>query len=160
LIRVFSVDGAFPYSKPGISIPLGFSGGFAHEDQPVRIVVADDHELVRKGVCMVLGSRTNIEVVGEASNGQEAVLKALRLNPDLIIMDVTMPVLDGLSATKQINQRLPKIPIIILSMHDGPEMIRAAQSAGAQGFVTKKDVASTLLDAVDAVLRGGTFFAD
>jgi DNA-binding NarL/FixJ family response regulator len=91
-------------------------------------------------------------------NGQEAVLKALRLNPDLMIMDVTMPVLDGLSATKQIKQGLPKIPIIILSVHDGPEMIQAALEAGAQGFVTKNDVAAALLDAVDAVLHGETFF--
>ena len=124
-----------------------------------RIIVADDHEVVRKGVCMVLGSRKNIEVSAEASNGQEAVLKALRLNPDLIIMDVTMPVLDGFSATKQIKQSLPKIPIIILSMHDGPEMIRAALEAGAQGFVPKSAVAPTLLNAVDAVLRGETFFS-
>ena len=123
-----------------------------------RIIVADDHEIVRKGVCAVLGSQKNIEVSDEASNGQEAVLKALRLIPDLIIMDVTMPVLDGLSATRQIKESLPKIPIIILSMHDGPEMIRAAQVAGAQGFVTKKDVATALLEAVDAVLHGETFF--
>lgn len=125
-----------------------------------RILVADDHEIVRKGVCMVLGSRTNIEVAGEASNGQEAVLKALRLDPDLIIMDVTMPVLDGLSATKQIKQALPNVPVIILSMHDDPEMIRAAQEAGAQGFVTKSSVSPALLNAVDAVLRGKTFFAE
>ncbi|MFI5072959.1 MAG: response regulator transcription factor [Terriglobales bacterium] len=124
-----------------------------------RVMVADDHEIVRKGVCLVLGSRKNIEVSEEASNGQEAVLKALRLTPDLIIMDVTMPVLDGLSATKQIKESLPKVPIIILSMHDGPEMIRAAQEAGAQGFVTKQDVADALLDAVDAVLHGETFFS-
>ena len=123
-----------------------------------RIIVADDHEIVRKGVCAVLGSQKNIEVSDEASNGQEAVLKALRLIPDLIIMDVTMPVLDGLSATRQIKESLPKIPIIILSMHDGPEMIRAVQVAGAQGFVTKKDVATALLEAVDAVLHGETFF--
>jgi DNA-binding NarL/FixJ family response regulator len=124
-----------------------------------RIIVADDHEIVRKGVCMVLGSRKNVEVSAEASNGQEAVLKALRLNPDLIIMDVNMPVLDGVSATKQIRHDLPKIPVIILSAHDGPEMIQAAQEAGAQGFVTKNDVAASLLDAVDAVLHGETFFS-
>lgn len=70
-----------------------------------------------------------------------------------------MPVLDGLAATKQIKESLPKIPVIILSMHAGPEMIRAAQEAGAQGFVTKEDVAAALLDAVDAVLQGETFFS-
>jgi DNA-binding NarL/FixJ family response regulator len=122
-------------------------------------VVADDHEVVRKGVRSVLGTRKNIEVC-EASNGQEAVLKAHSLNPDLILMDVTMPVLDGLSATKQIKESLPKIPIIILSVHDGPGIIRAAQEAGAQGFVTKSSVSPGLLNAMDAVLRGERFFAD
>jgi two-component system response regulator NreC len=126
----------------------------------MRIFVVDDHEVVRKGVRSVLRARKNLEVCGEASNGQEAVLKALSLNPDLILMDVTMPVLDGLSATRQIKETLPQIPIIILSVHDGPEMIHAAQAAGAQGFVTKSAVAPALLKAVDAVLRGETFFAD
>ena len=126
----------------------------------MRIFVVDDHEVVRKGVRSVLRARKNLEVCGEASNGQEAVLKALSLNPDLILMDVTMPVLDGLSATRQIKETQPQIPIIILSVHDGPEMIHAAQAAGAQGFVTKSAVAPALLKAVDAVLRGETFFAD
>jgi len=126
----------------------------------MRIFIVDDHEVVRKGVRSVLRARKNLQVCGEASNGQEAVLKALSLNPDLILMDVTMPVLDGLSATRQIKETLPQIPIIILSVHDGPEMIHAAQAAGAQGFVTKSAVAPALLKAVDAVLRGETFFAD
>jgi len=126
----------------------------------MRIIVADDHEVVRKGVCSVLSTRRNIEVCGEASNGLEAIEKALQLYPDLIILDVTMPTMDGLATTKEIKRLLPTIPIIILSVHDGPGIIRAAQEAGAQGFVTKSDVALTLLKAVDAVLRGETFFAD
>ena len=117
----------------------------------MRILVADDHEVVRKGVYTVLGTRKNIEVCGEASNGEEAVGKALQLNADLIILDVTMPTMDGLTAARKIRIALPKIPIIILSVHDGPEIIQAAREAGAQGFVTKSAVAPILLNAVDAV---------
>src|SRR5579863_1400828 len=105
----------------------------------MRILVADDHEIVRRGVCSLLATRKNIEVCGEASNGREAVRRAFSLNPDLIVIDATMPVLDGFSATKQIKQGLPKTPVIILSMHDGAVMNRAARDAGAEEFVTKSD---------------------
>jgi DNA-binding NarL/FixJ family response regulator len=126
----------------------------------MRILVVDDHEVVRKGVRSVLGTRKDIEVCGEAANGQEAIETALQLRPDLIILDVTMPTMDGLTAAREIKKVLPKIPIIILSMHDRPAIARAAQKAGAQGFVTKGSVSPTLLNAVDAVLRGETFFKE
>ena len=126
----------------------------------MRILIADDHEVVRKGVCSLLESRADLKVCGEATNGQEAVDLARQLDPDLVVLDVTMPVLDGFSAAKKIKQLLPAIPILMLSMHAGPEMVRAAKAAGAQGFVTKTDVAGTLLKAVDVVLHGETFFTD
>jgi two-component system, NarL family, nitrate/nitrite response regulator NarL len=125
----------------------------------LRILIADDHEVVRKGVCTILQSRENLEVCGEATNGAEAVQKASQLNPDLIILDVSMPVLDGFAAAREIRTTLPAIPILMLSMHAGREMVRASQAAGAQGFVTKIEVAGTLLKAVDALLQGNTFFA-
>lgn len=124
----------------------------------MRIMIADDHEVVRRGVCSILESRKGVEVCGEAVNGAEAVQKALELRPDLIILDVTMPVLDGFSAARQITRQLPKLPVLMLSMHDGKEMIRASKSSGAQGFVTKTEVSSTLLTAVDTLLQGGTYF--
>jgi two-component system nitrate/nitrite response regulator NarL len=126
----------------------------------LRILIADDHEVVRKGVCSLLESRADLKVCGEATNGQEAVELARQLDPDLVVLDVTMPVLDGFSAAKKIKQLLPAVPILMLSMHTGPEMVRAAKAAGAQGFVTKTDVAGTLLKAVDVVLQGQTFFTD
>jgi DNA-binding NarL/FixJ family response regulator len=126
----------------------------------VRILIADDHEVVRKGVRSILESQQNLEIVGEATNGQEAVQKACKLQPDLVVLDVSMPMLDGFSAARQIRQLLPAVPILMLSMHAGPEMIRASKSAGAQGFVTKTEVASTLLNAVDALLQGHTCFTD
>jgi DNA-binding NarL/FixJ family response regulator len=126
---------------------------------PVRILIADDHEIVRKGVSSLLLSRQNFEICGEAANGEEAVQQVRQLEPDLVVLDVTMPVLDGISAAKRIHKMRPSTPILILSMHEGREMIRAAKQAGAQAFVTKNHVSSVLLKAVDAVLEGQTFFS-
>lgn len=127
---------------------------------PLRIVIADDHEVVRRGVCSILESRRDLEVIGEAVNGADAIQKALELRPDLVILDVSMPILDGFAAARQITKNLPQVPILMLSMHDGKEMVRASKSAGAQGFVTKTEVGSTLLTAVDILLKGGSFFSD
>jgi two-component system, NarL family, nitrate/nitrite response regulator NarL len=124
----------------------------------LRVVIADDHDVVRKGVRSILESRSDVNVVGEASNGKEALQQAVELKPDLIVLDVSMPVMDGISAAKEIKKVLPATPILILSMHSGREMVRAAQSAGAQGFITKTDVAGVLLDAVDSLQKGETFF--
>lgn len=125
----------------------------------MNVLIADDHEVVRKGVCSILESR-GWHVCAEAKNGEEAIKKAQQLHPDLIILDVTMPVCDGFSAASQIREILPDVPILMLSMHDGRSMVRAAQAAGAQGFVTKADVAGVLLKAVDALLQGQTYFMD
>lgn len=124
----------------------------------MRILIGDDHEVVRKGVCSILASRKELEVCGEASNGEEAVQKALALNPDIIILDVSMPALDGFSAVRKIRRFLPKSPILMLSMHTGPEMVRISRMVGVQGFVTKAEVSEVLLRAVDVLLSGGTFF--
>jgi DNA-binding NarL/FixJ family response regulator len=124
----------------------------------VRILIADDHEVVRKGICSILEARKNIDICGEASNGEDAVEKASQLNPDLIILDVTMPNLNGFAAARQIRTFLPEVPILILSMHEGHSVVREAQQAGAQGFVSKSDAGHVLLKAVDAVLQGQTFF--
>lgn len=126
----------------------------------MRILIADDHEIVRKGVWSILAPCEHLEVCGEAANGEEAVKKACQLRPDLIILDVAMPVLGGFSATKEIRKYLPDVPILILSMHDDPEMIRASKLAGAQGFITKMDVSAALLIAVDALLQGQTFYSN
>lgn len=122
-------------------------------------MIADDHELVRRGIAGVLRSRNTIEICGEASNGEEAVQKATELHPDLIILDVSMPVLNGLDASRRIRNTLPSVPILMLSMHDGEQIIREARLAGAQGFVSKNEVAAVLLQAVDTLVQGGTFFA-
>lgn len=116
--------------------------------------------MVRRGVRSVLESCQGYDVCAEAQNGDEAVKLATKLNPDFIVLDVSMPMLDGFSAAKKIKQALPSTPILMLSMHSGREMIRASQAAGAQGFVTKTDVAAVLLKAVEALRQGQTFFAE
>jgi DNA-binding NarL/FixJ family response regulator len=124
----------------------------------VRILVADDHEAVRKGVCAILASRLDIEVCGEASNGQEAIAKAHDLKPYLIILDITMPVLNGLDAARVIRLTLPELPILLFTMHEGKHIIEDAQKIGIEGFVCKSEASATLLAAVDAVLRNEHFF--
>jgi DNA-binding NarL/FixJ family response regulator len=124
----------------------------------VRILVADDHEAVRKGVCAILAIRLEIEVRGEATNGQEAIAKAHALKPDLIILDITMPILNGLDAARVIRLTLPELPILLLTMHEGKHIIEDAQKIGIEGFVCKSEASATLLAAVDAVLRNQPFF--
>ena len=124
----------------------------------MRILIVDDHETVRKGVRTILESRKDVEVCGEASNGQEAVEKTFQLKPDLIILDVTMPVFGGFEAARRIKATLPKIPILMLSMHEGDFVIQESQLVGVQGYISKSQAATALLEAVDAVLRGDTFF--
>lgn len=107
---------------------------------------------------MILGTRGDIEVCGEASNGREAIAKALELKPDLIILDVTMPVVNGMDAAEVIRKSLPRVPILFLSMHENRQIIAEAKRVGVRGYVRKSDAAATLLNAIDALLRDEPFF--
>lgn len=125
----------------------------------IRILIADDHDAVRRGVRSVLLSRTDIEVCGEACDGREALRKALTLKPDLVILDLTMPVLGGFAAAVELRKLLPEMPILFYSMHEGAHLINEAKQIGVRGFVSKSHISETLLDAVDAlVVRKQTFF--
>lgn len=125
------------------------------------MLIADDHEAIRKGVRTILRSRQDVEICGEASNGSEAIRMAVDLNPDLIILDLTMPVMGGFAAAKELRRLLPAIPILFYSMHEGTQLMKEAKQAGARGFVSKNRISDTLLDALDAVVvRNGTFFPD
>lgn len=125
--------------------------------RPLRVLVADDHEMVRIGLCAFLKSQ-DIEVCGQAKNGEEAIEKSSQLSPDLIILDISMPVLGGIEAAQQIRVLLPDVPILFLSTHNSSQFIAIARSVGAQGFVTKDEMAATLLEAVGALRNGKTFF--
>jgi DNA-binding NarL/FixJ family response regulator len=124
----------------------------------MRILIADDHEVVRKGICAILAARQDLQVCGEAANGREAVDKARELHPDAVILDITMPRMDGFAAAREIKKLLPHVPIIFLSMHDGHSVVEEAKSAGGQGYVRKLQAGSELLKALDAVLQNKSFF--
>jgi DNA-binding NarL/FixJ family response regulator len=124
----------------------------------LRILIADDHEVVRRGLCALLRMREGWEICGEASDGREAVEKAKQLKPDVVILDVGMPNLNGLAATRQLSQMDPACKIIVLTITDSDQVIREALDAGARGFVLKSDAARDLVSAVDALLHNRMFF--
>jgi DNA-binding NarL/FixJ family response regulator len=122
-----------------------------------RILIADDHEIFRKGLRLLLESRPDVEICGEAANGSEALEATKRLLPEIVIMDISMPYVNGLDATRQIREQIPQVRILILSQHDSSYMLNAAMEAGAAAYVTKSQVARYLLAALDSVMRGETF---
>jgi len=123
-----------------------------------RILIADDHALVRRGLKALLEDHPDWEVCGEASGGQEAIDKAKELRPDLIIMDISMPGLDGLEATRQIRLMAPEIEVLIVTMHGSREMMQAARRAGARGYIVKSASFDRLADALQTVRRHEAHF--
>lgn len=123
----------------------------------MRILIVDDHEALRAGVRSVLEAH-GLEVCGEAANGLEALQQATELQPDLVILDITMPVLDGFSAAREISKRLPRTAILLLSMHESASMVNVAKSSGARGYVAKSEGIARILTAVDALAHNKTFF--
>jgi DNA-binding NarL/FixJ family response regulator len=123
-----------------------------------RIVIADDHELVRKGLAAVIAEVGPWKVVAEAGNGRQAVELVSAHKPDLAILDLTMPELNGLEATRQILASEPQTRVLILTAHESEQLIREVLGAGAQGYVLKSDAGRTLVGAVEALLEGRTFF--
>jgi two-component system, NarL family, response regulator NreC len=125
----------------------------------VRILLADDHTILRKGLRLVLEREPDFSVVGEASNGREAIEAADRDHPDAIIMDIAMPILNGIEATKRITTNHPKIAVIILSVHSDEAYILRALKAGARGYLLKDSAETDLIQAVRAVAAGKAFFS-
>jgi DNA-binding NarL/FixJ family response regulator len=124
----------------------------------IRILLADDHPLMRRGIRELLVSDPEIEVVGEASDGREAVRLAEKFRPDVMIMDLAMPELNGLDAIRHIRKDAPEIELLVFSMHDSEELIREVFAAGARGYVLKSDVALYLVEAVKTLARHKPFF--
>ena len=119
-----------------------------------RIVIADDHALVREGLRTMLTGEEGIEVVAEAKDGKEALSTCRRLEPDLVLMDVRMPVMDGLEATRRIKQEMPQTSVVMVTMHENPDYLFEAVKAGAAGYVLKDASGERLLDAVRRTLEG------
>jgi two-component system, NarL family, nitrate/nitrite response regulator NarL len=125
---------------------------------PLRTLIAEDHELARNGVRSVLKKRIDFEICGEATSGKEAVQKTLALNPDIVILDISMRVLNGLEAARIIRKSSPNTPIVFLSVHHPRQIVTEAHKIGARGYVLKGDAEQNLVKAVDAAVQNQTFF--
>ena len=126
----------------------------------VRLLVADDHEVMRLGIRNLLEVKPGWSVCAEANNGREAVEKTLQFHPDVIIMDISMPVMNGLEAATEITKKQPQIPVILFSLNLSGDLYRHFKTDGIRGAVAKGDAARDLVLAVETVLAGGTFFPD
>jgi len=125
----------------------------------IRILVVDDHPIVRQGLKTLLEGHSDWQVVGEASDGAEAIEKAKNLSPDVMVLDVTMPRMNGLEACRLLRRQSPGLEILFVTQHDSPQMMREALEAGARGYVVKSNAARDLLAAVEAVSQHRVFTA-
>ncbi|MCU0616551.1 MAG: response regulator transcription factor [Gemmatimonadaceae bacterium] len=125
----------------------------------VRVMLADDHALVREGLRHVLDAEPGLEVVAEAANGVEAVRLALEHQPDVVVLDITMPEENGLRAAARLREQLPSAKILMLSMHDNAEYVREGMRIGTHGYILKDSAGEELRAAIRAVHAGGTFFS-
>jgi DNA-binding NarL/FixJ family response regulator len=121
---------------------------------PTQLAIVDDHQLAREGLRDMLADAPDIEVVGEAVNGREALLLCSRLRPDLVLMDVRMPEMDGLAATREIKQRYPEVSVMMVTMHENPDYLLEALKAGAAGYVLKDAPRGEVISAVRRVREG------
>ena len=125
--------------------------------ETIKVVLAEDHTIVRQGLRSLLEQQAGIEVIAEAENGRDAVHIAEQLKPDVMLMDFSMPDLNGLEATRQIKQRVPDVKVLILTRHANQEYIKSILRAGASGYLIKKSAVDELINAIKAVYQGDSF---
>jgi len=125
----------------------------------IRVLVADDHAIVRDGICALLALAGDIEAVGVAANGREALEMVPKLSPDIVLMDIVMPLMDGLEATRRIHKEFPGTKVIVLTQYEDKEYVLPVIEAGASGFISKVAASSELMSAIRAVYRGDSFLS-
>jgi two-component system, NarL family, response regulator NreC len=125
----------------------------------LRVLLGDDHAVLRQGLRKILEDRRDWRVVAEAGNGRDAVREALELKPEVAVLDIGMPILNGIEATRQIARRAPNVRVVVLSMHSDQAYVTQAVHAGARGYVLKESAADELIEAIGTVAAGGTFFS-
>ncbi len=123
----------------------------------IRVLLADDHRMMREGIRAILEREPDIEVVGEAADGREAVRLATKLCPDVVVMDVSMPLLNGIEATRRIRRDCPEVRVLVLTVHDSQEYVTQLLTAGANGYLVKRAGGQELLRAIHTVARGEVF---
>ncbi len=123
----------------------------------IKILLVDDHAIMRDGIRALLSLYDDIEIVGEASEGKEAIEKAQKLIPDVVVMDIAMPGMDGLEATRRIKKSSPKVKILVLTQHDNREYLLSAIKAGSSGYIPKKALGSELVSGIRALFKGDSF---
>ena len=128
-------------------------------DRAIKILIADDHTIVRQGLKLILSAHADLQVVGEAANGREAVEMAEKLRPDIVLMDVAMPELNGIEATRKMMEANSRIRILVLSMHKESVYVREILRAGARGYILKDAIDTELLSAVRSVARGDGYIS-
>src|SRR4030043_332058 len=127
--------------------------------QKIRVLVVDDHTIVRDGICALLALAGDIEVVGEATNGNEAVNKVRELNPDVVLMDIAMPMMGGREATRRINKEFPRTKVLVLTQYDDKEYVFPVIESGASGFISKVAASSELANGIRAVYQGDSYLS-
>ncbi len=125
----------------------------------ITVLIAEDHEIVREGLRNLLNAETDFEVIGEAGTGRQAVEMARKLHPDVVVMDIAMPLLNGLEATRQIRQTVPGIKVLVLSAHSDDAYVQKVTALGASGYLIKQTSFRFLSEAIRAVCQGRTFFS-
>jgi len=130
-----------------------------NEDKTIKLLLVDDHAVVRDGIRARLEQQAHYQVVGEAVNGREALQKVGELNPDIVLMDISMPVMNGMDAAKQLREKFPEVKVIILTMHEHKEYIQGVIRCGAQGYIVKDVSPAEMINAIQTVVNGETYYS-
>ncbi len=150
--------GSSPYSQSGAFAPI-LRRVNQQPMKKISVLLVDDHTVVRQGLRALLSSEEDMEVIGEAENGRQAVMLAKKLPPDVVVMDVAMPLLNGLEATKQVLKNVPTTKVLVLTSYGDDECVQQMMKAGAIGYLIKQTAANDLLKAIREVYRGNSFFS-